>query len=182
MPMPLPSPYRHCTACGHQPLLEVGPRSWDCPVCGYRHYLTPIPAACAMLVDDAGRLLVIRRSKAPGEGQLGLPGGIAEPGESAEQACLRELSEEVGVELGLEALRYLGSWPNLYRYQGFDWPTMDVFFVARVRQMPATTADPGEVSGVLTLDLGQASSADFAFESNVRAVQALEEAWTAGRL
>jgi len=52
----------------------------------------------AAVLND-GRLLAARRS-APAElaGRWELPGGKVEPGESSEQALVRELREELGVE------------------------------------------------------------------------------------
>ncbi|WP_405777612.1 (deoxy)nucleoside triphosphate pyrophosphohydrolase [Streptomyces sp. NBC_00859] len=60
---------------------------------------------------DQGRLLAARRSAPPElAGRWELPGGKVEPGESAEQALVRELREELGVET--EPLeRIPGEWP-----------------------------------------------------------------------
>src|SRR5690606_9786945 len=45
--------------------------------------------------------LVLRPARlAAHGGQIGLPGGVVEPGESAQQAALRELEEELGVPPG----------------------------------------------------------------------------------
>ncbi|MEU2869295.1 (deoxy)nucleoside triphosphate pyrophosphohydrolase [Streptomyces olivoreticuli] len=62
-------------------------------------------------VFDQGRLLAARRSAPPElAGRWELPGGKLEPGETAEQALVRELREELGVEV--EPLeRVAGEWP-----------------------------------------------------------------------
>ncbi|MFI8433434.1 (deoxy)nucleoside triphosphate pyrophosphohydrolase [Streptomyces sp. NPDC079020] len=62
-------------------------------------------------VCDQGRLLAARRSAPPElAGRWELPGGKVEPGESDEQALVRELREELGVET--EVLeRVPGVWP-----------------------------------------------------------------------
>ncbi|MEU3754386.1 (deoxy)nucleoside triphosphate pyrophosphohydrolase [Streptomyces olivoreticuli] len=62
-------------------------------------------------VFDQGRLLAARRSAPPElAGRWELPGGKLEPGETAEQALVRELREELGVEV--EPLeRIAGEWP-----------------------------------------------------------------------
>ncbi|MDM0085805.1 MULTISPECIES: NUDIX domain-containing protein [unclassified Variovorax] len=54
----------------------------------------PIPKACACLVDARGRLLVFRH---PEDGNMQLPKGTIEPGESPEAAVRRELLEESGI-------------------------------------------------------------------------------------
>ncbi|MEU0134113.1 (deoxy)nucleoside triphosphate pyrophosphohydrolase [Streptomyces sp. NPDC006296] len=62
-------------------------------------------------VLDGGRLLAARRSAPPElAGRWELPGGKLEPGETGEQALVRELREELGVEA--EPLERLpGEWP-----------------------------------------------------------------------
>lgn len=59
------------------------------------------------LVLDGGRLLMIRRGQEPDRGRWSLPGGRIEPGESDEQAVVREVREETG--LVVEAGKLVGS-------------------------------------------------------------------------
>ncbi len=51
----------------------------------------------AVIRDAAGRLLLIRRGHEPGAGLWSLPGGRIEPGESDQQAVVREIAEETGL-------------------------------------------------------------------------------------
>jgi 8-oxo-dGTP pyrophosphatase MutT (NUDIX family) len=64
-----------------------------------------IPKACACLVDARGRLLVFRH---PEDGNMQLPKGTIEPGESPEAAVRRELLEESGID-HIGELRPLGT-------------------------------------------------------------------------
>lgn len=62
----------------------------------------PEIAAVGAVALRAGHLLLIRRGHAPSRGRWSLPGGRVEPGETAEQALAREMTEETGlvVEVG----------------------------------------------------------------------------------
>ena len=63
----------------------------------------PILAA-SIAVFREGRVLIARRGRAPNAGLYSLPGGAIEAGETAREAALRELREEVGVEAEIVAV------------------------------------------------------------------------------
>jgi 8-oxo-dGTP pyrophosphatase MutT (NUDIX family) len=58
-----------------------------------------VPCAGAVIFDDDGRLLLIRRGHEPGRGLWSIPGGRIEPGESDQQAVVREVLEETGLQV-----------------------------------------------------------------------------------
>ena len=58
-----------------------------------------VPCVGALVHDDEGRLLVVRRGRAPGAGRWSVPGGRVEAGESDEQALRREVLEETGLHV-----------------------------------------------------------------------------------
>lgn len=53
----------------------------------------------ALVHDDAGRLLVVRRARPPAAGLWSVPGGRVEPGESDQEAVRREVLEETGLHV-----------------------------------------------------------------------------------
>ncbi len=56
----------------------------------------PLLAVSAAVFRD-GRVLIVRRARAPLIGHFSLPGGVVEIGETLAEAVARELDEEVGV-------------------------------------------------------------------------------------
>lgn len=88
-------PNAHCSACGHR-YATGAPWPRRCSACGHTAYLNPLPVAVLLLPVDDG-LLVVRRDVEPRRGELALPGGFIERGETWQQAAARELEEEAGV-------------------------------------------------------------------------------------
>jgi 8-oxo-dGTP diphosphatase len=61
----------------------------------------PVVCAGAVIRDETGRLLLIRRGREPGAGRWSLPGGRLEPGESPATAAAREVAEETGLVVAI---------------------------------------------------------------------------------
>jgi ADP-ribose pyrophosphatase YjhB (NUDIX family) len=64
------------------------------------------PCAGGIVHDAAGRLLVIRRGRAPSTGSWSVPGGRCLVDEDPRDACVREVAEETG--LVVEVVRFAG--------------------------------------------------------------------------
>jgi ADP-ribose pyrophosphatase YjhB (NUDIX family) len=85
----------HCSYCG-QPFADNQPWPRACEPCGNITYRNPLPVAITLVPVDDG-LLCIRRTVEPALGELALPGGFLEVGETWQEGCARELREETGV-------------------------------------------------------------------------------------
>ncbi|MFD1538495.1 NUDIX domain-containing protein [Nonomuraea guangzhouensis] len=93
----------HCSFCGQAFAPgQAWPRA--CAGCGNTAYLNPLPVAVLLLPVDDG-LLVVRRGIEPHRGELALPGGFIDVGESWQQAAARELYEETAVVVDADRVR-----------------------------------------------------------------------------
>jgi 8-oxo-dGTP diphosphatase len=63
----------------------------------------PYLAVSAAIVRD-GKILVVRRARAPAHGLYSLPGGVVEVGETLKEAVMREVREETGMTIEPVAL------------------------------------------------------------------------------
>lgn len=72
----------------------------------------PILTVDALIEDDRGRILLIKRGIDPYKGEWCLPGGKVETGERVEAALEREMIEEIGVRIGIRELLGVYSDPD----------------------------------------------------------------------
>ena len=64
--------------------------------------LLQLPSVATLCRDDQKRVLLVRQADS---GRWGTPGGAIEPGESPEEAAIRETREETGLDVVLNGLR-----------------------------------------------------------------------------
>ncbi|MEQ6202692.1 NUDIX domain-containing protein [Sulfitobacter sp. HNIBRBA2951] len=67
-------------------------------------YPIPVNTADAVVVQS-GHVLLVKRGAHPGRGLWALPGGHIDPGETSQDAALRELYEEAGLDMPRGAMR-----------------------------------------------------------------------------
>lgn len=118
--------FAFCPVCGKAEFRPNSAKSLLCKGCGFELFMNPAAATVAVIFDNEGRMLVVRRRRDPARGTLDLPGGFCDMGETAEEGVCREVKEETG--LHVDTTEFLFSQPNLYHYSGLDIPTTDLFF------------------------------------------------------
>lgn len=105
---------QYCPRCG-QLMTEremFGKLLPVCPGCGHIVFRGPKVAAGALVVRD-GAMLLNQRDIEPGLGKWGLPAGYVDLGERVEEAAIREVKEETGLDVALDGL--VGVYTNLER-------------------------------------------------------------------
>jgi NAD+ diphosphatase len=132
--------FRYCPKCSSPDFTISGERSFKCPDCGLQYFINSVAAVAALVADEKGNLLLTTRGIEPHMGKLDLPGGFIDPGETAEEAVVRELSEELGIKV--KEMAYVGSSTNEYIYAGLSVFTLDMAF----------RVIPGSVEGLSAMD------------------------------
>jgi NAD+ diphosphatase len=135
--------HRFCGRCGSRTELAPEERSRRCPACGLAHYPRLAPAVMA-LIRRGNELLLARSPHFPPE-MFSALAGFVEPGESLEETLVREVREEVGIEIANP--RYFGSQP---------WPFPHSLMIAFVADYAGgeinPQADEIEAAGWFAID------------------------------
>jgi len=104
---------KFCPLCAGrlEPRLVDDKERLVCRECGFILYINPKVAAGA-LVEDDGKVVLVKRGVEPQRGAWALPSGFAEYEESIEETAIRETWEETGLEIELDALLGVYSYSN----------------------------------------------------------------------
>lgn len=69
-----------------------------------RYPVRPVLGIGALILDNAGQVLLVERGKPPLAGYWSLPGGAVEAGERLEDALVREVFEETGLRVSVDEI------------------------------------------------------------------------------
>ncbi len=100
--------HTHCPVDGTPTIPDPGGHSTRCPADGTEHFPRTDPAVIMLVTDPDDRCLLARNAAWPGR-RVSILAGFVEPGESAEQAVIREVAEETQIKV--TNVRYVGSQP-----------------------------------------------------------------------
>jgi len=135
--------HQFCGRCGTPTQVKNNERARECPSCKQVHYPRIAPAIMALV--RRGRELLLARSPHFAPGMYSALAGFVEPGETLEQTLVREVREEVSIEV--TNVRYFASQP---------WPFPHSLMIAFNADYAGgeITPEPGEIEAAdwFTLD------------------------------
>jgi NAD+ diphosphatase len=100
--------HTHCPVDGTPTVPGPGGHFTVCPEDGTEHFPRTDPAVIMLVTDPDDRCLLARNAAWPGR-RVSILAGFVDPGESVEQAVIREVAEETQIKV--TNVRYVGSQP-----------------------------------------------------------------------
>lgn len=156
-----------CPVCGSQSFVKNDFKSKRCNDCGFVYYINPSSAVSVFICNDKDELLICVRGKEPAKGTYDLPGGFVDNEETAEEAVVREIKEELNVDVS--AMKYLFSIPNEYLYSGLTIPTLDMFYECKVKSFDTLQA-ADDVERCEFIPLNKINPSEFGLKSVKKAI------------
>jgi len=109
-------PYSFCPLCGGdldlRSVKASEPDRLVCRRCGFIFYQDPKVAVGTIILDERGHIVLVRRAIEPGYGRWVFPGGFVDRGEAVMAAAIREAREESGLDIRLDRLINVYSYPG----------------------------------------------------------------------
>ncbi len=122
--------HRPCSRCGAPTEVQEAGHVRKCPVDGSEHYPRTDPVVIVLVVDENDRCLLGRQPTWP-PGRFSTLAGFVEPGETPEQAVVREVHEET--RIAVQSCTYAGSQP---------WPFPSSLMLGYYAQAPGVPPRP----------------------------------------
>lgn len=161
-----PEHVRFCARCGAvmQAKLVGDKVRKACPQCGFIHFTDPKVGVGVLVVNEAGDVLLVRRTMRPEIGRWSLPAGYLDQGEEPKATAVREVHEETGLRVTIEGL--LDVYHNPPEQGG---ASIFILYRGRVTGGELKAGDDADAAAFFSLD----ALPDVAFASTQAAIAAL---------
>jgi len=121
--------FQYCPNCGNK-IKRVTKKLLNCSYCGFHFYFNPVPTVAIILENEKDEVLFGKRKFTPKKGFWDLPGGFIDFGEKAEGAIVREVKEELGIEI--KNPKFLGTYIGFYPYKGITYQPLCLVFFEKI--------------------------------------------------
>lgn len=168
--------FKYCPKCGQ----EYGDKDYDkkdyffkCSKCGFNFFQNSKPAVAVIIPNakDKSEVLLTRRAINPNKGLLDVPGGFLNYGENSFEGALREIDEELGIQI--EIKKFLFTINVNYPYQDLYNSVLVVFFLSKPLEVKPRDIDSKENIDCDFYQLSDIinSPEKMAFESDLKALK-----------
>lgn len=151
----------YCPKCG-QKSLQHNDKCITCKNCDFVYYINMNAAVAAIICNDKQEILFSVRKNDPQKGKLDLPGGFVDLGETAEEAIVREIYEELGVKV--VEMSIINTFVNNYLYKNIEYQTLDIIFKVKINSFE-NIKPADDVADVVFKSLDSVNFDDIAFKS-----------------
>ena len=160
--------FEFCPRCGSKQFNINDERSRHCTNCNLTYYANASASTAAIITNSKGEVLLTTRAFNPAKGMLDLPGGFVNMNETAEEAIIRELKEELNINI--QNPKYLFSLPNEYEFSGITVHTLDIFFKIEIDDNTIIKTDD-DVASAQFYDLNNVNIENIGLQSIKTAIE-----------
>ncbi len=129
--------FKFCPQC--QKSIKKTNRLIQCQYCHFNFYLNPVPTNGLILENNNGEILLVKRKFPPKKDYWDIPGGFINFKETVEESLVREIKEELGINLN--NFVYFSSCYDNYLYKKINYQTLCLIFVKKNFQGEIITND-----------------------------------------
>lgn len=133
--------FQYCPKCGQKYDSEdfySEDTFFACKMCGFKFFQNSKPAVAVIIPNakNKSEILLAQRAIDPNKGMLDLPGGFLKYAENPMEGAIREVKEELNMDIKIEELFFIAN--ANYLYQGVYNNVVSIFFIAQsITSMPA---------------------------------------------
>lgn len=102
-----------------------------CSKCKFEFYINTVPCNAAIIENEKGEILLVKRKFDPKKGYWDWPGGFLDAGESLEDSIKREIKEELNVEIELG--KFVGVYSDTYLFQNINNPVICIVMAGKIK-------------------------------------------------
>lgn len=154
--------FKYCPKCGSPGFVPDTEKSFKCRICEFGYFINMAASVAAIIRNKNNEVLFTVRKHKPAAGMLDLPGGFVDLGETAEKAIVREIKEELNLDI--TRMEFIGTFTNKYIYEEIEYQTLDLVFNCSVNSFEdIQVAD--DVSGFVFRNPATIKSEEIGLES-----------------
>ncbi|MFA9289971.1 MAG: NUDIX domain-containing protein [Solirubrobacteraceae bacterium] len=156
--------FNYCPKCKSEKIETINGHKYSCKDCGFE-YFHNVASSVAVILYNKDEILFTVRNENPGLGLLDLPGGFVDYSENATTTVQRELKEELNIDLLVNDIIFLGSYPNQYLYKDILYHTLDLCFKIEIDKNKILDFNKNEIQTLKWINKKEITLDLFAFTS-----------------